>query len=66
MKQMIEFIKTTMLGGALVIIPAALVVFLPAKVARGLKGARGPAGGSDTFSSAMCSIGCRDTRWSRA
>ena len=42
MKQVIEFIKTTMLGGALVIIPAALVVFLLAKVARGLKGALDP------------------------
>ena len=42
MKQMIEFIKTTMLGGVLVIIPAALVIFLLAKVARGLKGALDP------------------------
>jgi uncharacterized membrane protein len=42
MKQMIEFIKTTMLGGALIIVPAAAVVFLLAKVARGLKGALEP------------------------
>ena len=37
MKQVIEFIKTTMLGGALIIIPAAAIVFLLAKVVRGLK-----------------------------
>lgn len=42
MKQAIEFIKTTMLGGALIIIPAAAIVFLLAKVARGLKGALEP------------------------
>ncbi|HEY1382814.1 MAG TPA: hypothetical protein VGF43_04320 [Dongiaceae bacterium] len=42
MKQAIEFIKTTMLGGALIIIPAALIVFILAKVARGLKGALEP------------------------
>ena len=36
MKQVIEFIKTTMLGGALIIIPAAAIVFLLAKVVRGL------------------------------
>ena len=42
MKQVIEFVKTTMLGGALIIIPAALVVFILAKVARGLKGALDP------------------------
>jgi uncharacterized membrane protein len=42
MKQAIEFIKTTMLGGALIIIPAALIVFILAKVARGLKGALDP------------------------
>jgi uncharacterized membrane protein len=42
MKQVIEFIKTTMLGGALIIVPAAAIVFLLAKVARGLKGALEP------------------------
>jgi len=42
MKQAIEFIKTTMLGGALIIIPAALIVFILAKVARALKGALDP------------------------
>jgi uncharacterized membrane protein len=42
MKQAIEFIKTTMLGGALIIIPAALIIFILAKVVRGLKGALEP------------------------
>ena len=42
MKPVIEFIKTTMLGGALIIIPAAAIVFLLAKVVRGLKGALAP------------------------
>lgn len=42
MKQAIEFIKTTMLGGALIIVPAAAIVFLLAKVARGLKHALDP------------------------
>jgi uncharacterized membrane protein len=42
MKQVIEFIKTTMLGGVLVIVPAALVLFLLGKVARGFKGALDP------------------------
>lgn len=42
MKQMIEFIKTTMLGGALIIVPAAAVVFILAKVARGLRNALEP------------------------
>ena len=42
MKQVIEFIKTTMLGGALIIVPAAAIVFVLAKVARGLKGALDP------------------------
>ena len=42
MKPLIEFIKTTMLGGILIIIPAAAIVFLLIKVARGLKGALDP------------------------
>src|SRR5690348_15465776 len=42
MKQVIEFIKTTMLGGVLIIIPAAAIIFLLTKVARGLKGALEP------------------------
>lgn len=42
MKQMIEFIKTTMLGGALIIVPAAAVVFILGKVARGLRNALEP------------------------
>jgi uncharacterized membrane protein len=42
MKQVIEFIKTTMLGGVLLIVPAAAVVFLFVEVARGLKGALDP------------------------
>jgi uncharacterized membrane protein len=42
MKQVIEFIKTTLLGGALIIIPAAAIVFVLAKVARGLKHALDP------------------------
>lgn len=42
MKQIVEFIKTTMLGGVLIIVPAAAIVFLLVKVARGLKGALGP------------------------
>lgn len=42
MKQIIEFIKTTLLGGALIIVPAAAVVFILAKVARGLRNALEP------------------------
>ena len=37
MRQIIEFVKTTMLGGILLIVPAAAVAFLLAKVGRGLK-----------------------------
>jgi uncharacterized membrane protein len=42
MRRVIEFIKTTMLGGVLIIVPAAAIVFLLAKVAHVLKGALDP------------------------
>lgn len=42
MKQMIEFIKTTLLGGALIIVPAAAIVFLLVKVVRGLRSSLEP------------------------
>jgi uncharacterized membrane protein len=42
MKQIIEFIKTTMLGGALIIVPAAAIVFILVKVTRGLRNALEP------------------------
>jgi uncharacterized membrane protein len=42
MRQIIEFVKTTMLGGILLIVPAAAVAFLLAKVGRGLKRALDP------------------------
>lgn len=42
MKRAIEFIKTTLLGGVLIIVPAAAVVFLLTKVARGIRHALDP------------------------
>jgi uncharacterized membrane protein len=42
MKRLIEFIKTTLLGGVLIIVPAAAIVFLLIKVARGLRHALDP------------------------
>ena len=42
MKQAIEFIKTTVIGGALVIVPAALIAVILGKVAKGLKGGLEP------------------------
>jgi uncharacterized membrane protein len=42
MKPMIEFIKTTLLGGALIIVPAAAIVFILVKVARGFRHALDP------------------------
>ena len=42
MKRMIEFIKTTLLGGALVITPVAAIVFILAKVAKVLRAALEP------------------------
>lgn len=42
MKRMIEFIKTTLLGGALVITPVAAIVFILAKVAQVLRHALEP------------------------
>ncbi|HWA47266.1 MAG TPA: hypothetical protein VG742_03285 [Dongiaceae bacterium] len=42
MTRAIEFIKTTLLGGILIIVPAAAVVFLLTKVARGIRHALDP------------------------
>ena len=42
MRQVIEFIKTTLLGGALIIVPAAAIVFILVKVARGFRHALDP------------------------
>ncbi len=42
MKRTIEFIKTTLLGGVLIIVPAAAIVFLLTKVARGIRHALDP------------------------
>jgi uncharacterized membrane protein len=42
MKQAIEFFKTTILGGALIIVPAALIIVILGKAARALKGGLAP------------------------
>jgi uncharacterized membrane protein len=41
-KRAIEFIKTTLLGGVLIIVPAAAIVFLLTKAARGIRHALDP------------------------